>query len=88
MKWKVDFSEQAQKQFGKLDYTSKTRIAAYLKTRINIAEDPRCFGKPLVGEFAGLWRYRVGDYRLICEIQDHELLVLVLKVGHRREVYD
>lgn len=88
MKGKVDFSEQAQKQFGKLDYTSKIRITAYLKTRINTAEDPRRFGKPLVGGFSGCWRYRVGDYRLICEIQDHELLVLVLKVGHRREVYD
>ena len=88
MKWAIDFSEPAKKQFNKLDHVSKARITAYLKTRINTSEDPRRFGKPLIGEFTGCWRYRVGDYRLICEIRDHELLVLVLKVGHRRDVYD
>jgi len=51
-------------------------------------EDPRAFGKPLKADLKGLWRYRVADYRLICSIQDQRLVVLVLKVGHRRDVYD
>lgn len=84
----IDFSAPAQKQFGKLDQSARKKITHYLEMRIESAENPRCFGKPLSGDLAGLWRYRIGDYRLICNIQDHELVVLVLKVGYRRNVYE
>jgi mRNA interferase RelE/StbE len=61
--------------------------SAYLRERIATDADPRRFGKPLIGDKAGLWRYRVGDFRLVCRIEDERLVVLVLAVGHRREVY-
>ncbi|HJW79406.1 MAG TPA: type II toxin-antitoxin system RelE/ParE family toxin [Beijerinckiaceae bacterium] len=59
-----------------------------MRERIATAADPRRFGKALAGEFAGLWRYRVGDYRLIVSFEDDRLIVLVLRLGHRRTVYD
>jgi len=52
-----------------------------------VANDPRCLGKALSGRFSGLWRYRIGDYRLICDIQDKKLCVLVVEIDHRRDVY-
>jgi mRNA interferase RelE/StbE len=58
-----------------------------LRDRLQPAENPRQLGKPLQGDKGGLWRYRVGDYRLICEIQDERITVLVLRVGHRKDVY-
>ena len=60
----------------------------YLRDRIATVDDPRRFGKPLVAELAGLWRYRIGDLRLVCRIEDHRLTVLVVRVAHRREVYE
>lgn len=87
MRWHVVFSRAAQKQLRKTDRSTKIDITHYLERRLATAEDPRRFGKPLSANLAGLWRYRVGDYRLLCEIQNHELIVLVVKIGHRREVY-
>lgn len=63
------------------------KITGFLKDRIETAEDPRRFGKALTANLTGLWRYRIGDYRVICLIQDEKLLVLALKVGHRRQLY-
>ncbi len=59
----------------------------FLRERIRLAENPRQWGKPLDGDKVGLWRYRVGDYRLICDIQDERITVLVIRVGHRKDVY-
>jgi mRNA interferase RelE/StbE len=70
-----------------LDLQVRRRIVEYLRTRVAGGQDPRRFGKALRGERAGLWRYRVGDYRLICHIQDARAEVLVLAIGHRREIY-
>ncbi|UGX88074.1 type II toxin-antitoxin system RelE/ParE family toxin [Phyllobacterium meliloti] len=68
--------------------TEARRIMAFLGTRIALLDDPRQTGKTLRGATLGsLWRYRVGDYRIICEIQDQKLVVLVIDIGHRREVY-
>jgi mRNA interferase RelE/StbE len=86
--WTVTFDVPAAKQFRKLDHQTQTRIMNYLHGRIETSIDPRRFGKGLSNDMAGLWRYRVGDYRIICEIRDHELVVLVIGVGHRREIYD
>jgi mRNA interferase RelE/StbE len=85
--WKVEIAPFAQKQLGKLDKPVARRILGWLDDRIEGCKDPRHFGEPLKGDLAGLWRYRVGDFRIVCEIQDDRLVVLALSVGHRREIY-
>jgi mRNA interferase RelE/StbE len=87
MAWTVEFDPQAEKELDRLDSKQAKRILKYLFERIAADEDPRRFGDPLRSNLAGLWKYRVGDYRIICEIQDEVLLVLVVRVGHRRKVY-
>jgi mRNA interferase RelE/StbE len=86
--WKIEVTETAKKQLAKLDHQVQFEIVRYLRERIRTDEDPRRFGAPLRKELAGRWKYRVGAYRLICEIQDERVLVLVLMVGHRNQVYD
>lgn len=86
MGWTVKVSEAALKALGKLDRTAAARIRDEL-VEIAGLEDPRSRGKGLTGGLAGLWRYRVGDYRIICDIEDGELVVLVVDVAHRSKVY-
>lgn len=86
--WTVEFDDRARRELRKLGVATQQTILRYLRERIAGAEDPRQFGKPLRKNLAGLWRYRVGDYRLICRIEENRLLVFVIKVGHRREVYE
>jgi mRNA interferase RelE/StbE len=81
-------NRDAAKEFRKLGEPARRAILRYLRERLAAADDPRRFGKAIGGEFAGLWRYRVGDYRLIVSFEDDRMIVLVLRVGHRREVYD
>jgi mRNA interferase RelE/StbE len=85
--WTVEISAFAEKQLGKLDRQVARRILGWLDDRIEGCKDPRHLGEPLKGDFAGLWRDRIGDFRVICEIQDGRLVVLALSIGHRREVY-
>ncbi len=87
MAWTIEFDERARKDLRRLDTVVQKSILRYLRQRVAVAADPRRLGKPLHGEFAGLWRYRVGDWRLVCRIEDRRLVVLVLTVGHRREIY-
>lgn len=87
MAWTVEVSDYAEKQLRKLDKPIQKRLLDWLEDRIEGCKNPRHFGEPLRGERAGLWRYRIGDYRVICEIQDKQLVVLALAVGHRREIY-
>ena len=87
MSWTYRFNTSAKRELANLDRAAQREIVAYLDARIATAEDPRRFGKPLRSDLAGLWRYRVRDYRLVCQIQDDVLVVLVVTVGHRREVY-
>ena len=87
MAWTVEIGDFAEKQLRKLDKPIQRRLLDWLEDRIEGCKNPRHFGEPLRGEMAGLWRYRIGDYRVICEIQDQRLVVLALAVGHRREVY-
>ena len=87
MHWTYSFDERALKELKKLGRQSQREILKYLDERIATEEDPRRFGKALRGELAGLWRYRVGDYRMICSLKGGQMLVLVLRVGHRRDVY-
>lgn len=87
MAWTIDYTETAKGQLRKLDKQIARRIVDYVDQRISAMEDPRCTGKALTGALHGLWRYRVGDYRIICDIQDGALRVLVVQVGNRREIY-
>lgn len=88
MTWKVEFDDAAAKELRKLDRQAQQEILRYFRERIAIDEDPRRFGKPLARDLAGLWRYRVRNYRMICHIEDDKLIVLVLRVGHRKEIYE
>ncbi|WHN65166.1 type II toxin-antitoxin system RelE/ParE family toxin [Cysteiniphilum sp. QT6929] len=86
--WRVVFDKKAEKQFNGLDSQVKKRIAKFIDERLIPSSDPRDLGKPLVGKsFGNHIRFRIGDYRLICDIQDQEITVLVLRIGHRREIY-
>ena len=85
--WQVSFSPSAEKALGKLGRTAQIDILRYLNARIATSGDPRRFGKALTGGLGGLWRYRVQDYRIICQIEDSEITVLVLNVGNRRDIY-
>ncbi len=87
MAWTVEIDSFAEKQLRKLDRPVQKRLLDWLLDRIEGCKNPRHFGEPLRGDLAGLWRYRVGDYRIICEIQDDKLVVLALAIGHRREIY-
>lgn len=87
MTWTVEFDESAAKELRRLDKQIQREILTYLRQRIATDEDPRRFGKPLSRELAGLWRYRVRDYRMICNIEDEKLIVLVVRVSHRKDVY-
>ena len=87
MAWTVSISNIAERQLRKLDRPIQKRILDWLSDRIEGCKNPRHFGVPLKGDHAGLWRYRVGDYRILCEIQDQKVVVLVLTIGHRRQDY-
>lgn len=87
MSYSVLLTQKAKKQLSKLDkYTSKL-IVSWLKKNLDGCENPRIHGKALVANKAGQWRYRVGDYRILAEIRDEEVIILVLQIGHRREIY-
>lgn len=85
--WTIEYSDTALKKLEKLDRKSARAIADYMDERIAPCDNPRDFGKALAGSLKGRWRFRVGDYRVICSIKDDRLVVLVIDVGHRREVY-
>jgi mRNA interferase RelE/StbE len=88
MAWKIELSVQADRELNKLDPQQAKRILKFLRDRVANLENPRSLGKPLQGSRLGEFcRYRVGDYRLICKIEDDRLLVLVLNIGHSREIY-
>lgn len=87
MAWSVEIAPSAERQLRKLDPPVQRRILDWLDDRIEGCKNPRHFGEALKGGRAGLWRYRVGDYRILCDIQDNRLVVLALAVGYRREVY-
>ena len=86
MTWNVEWSQAAQKELRRLDKTIQDRILCYCRERRTTEYDPRRFGEELIGDKTGLWRYRIGDYRLICEFEENNMVV-ALSVGHRRGVY-
>lgn len=87
MVWQVEIAETAQKDIKKLDKKAQAAIVKFLRERVMGSDDPRQNGKALKGDLGGLWRYRVGDCRIICDIQDNIITVLVLRIRDRKEVY-
>jgi mRNA interferase RelE/StbE len=86
--WLIEFDDAAKKDLAKLDKQIARRITGFLRERVASLDDPRSLGHALKGSVLGeFWRYRVGDYRIICEIQDGALRILVIQIGNRREVY-
>jgi len=85
--WTVEVSDVAERKLRKLDRQMQERILDWLDDRLEGCKNPRHFGEPLKGDLAGLWRYRIGHYRVLCEIQENRLVVLALNIGHRREIY-
>ncbi len=86
MAWQIDLSDTARKQLSKLGAPEAKRITKFLRERLQPLDDPRLLGQALKGT-ADLWRYRVGDYRIIANIEDDHVRILVVRIGHRREVY-
>ena len=88
MAYRVEFSESAERELGKLDSQQARRILKFFSGRVAKLDDPRSIGEALHGSrFGEFWKYRVGHYRLICKLEDDRLLVLVLRIGHRKEIY-
>lgn len=85
--WKIEFLATATRQLRKIDKRWQSSILDYLEDEIAKLEDPRTRGKALHGEKRGLWRYRVGNYRIICEILDDQLVIAAIMIGHRKDIY-
>lgn len=88
MSWDYRISDEALKQLRKMGTEGRRRIFTYLDSNITGCDDPRQLGKALKGDLGEFWRYRTSHYRIICRIEDEDLIVLVVKAGHRRDVYD
>jgi mRNA interferase RelE/StbE len=85
--YKIKLTKTAEKELSKLDRQSAVRIVKYLRERLSVSDNPKSLGKQLSGSMGQFWRFRVGDYRIICDIQDDELVILVICMAHRKEVY-
>lgn len=88
MIWKINYSEIARKQLKKIDKSAAKKILDYMDEKISHIVNPRDIGKGLSFNKSGLWRYRVGDYRIICSINDSCITILVLELGHRKDIYE
>ena len=87
MAWKIEFVPAAAKELTKLGGSEAARVIATLEARIATLENPRQLGSALSGDLSGLWRWRIGDYRIVARIEDERITILVVRVAHRREVY-
>jgi mRNA interferase RelE/StbE len=85
--WTIEYTRTSESQLRKLDRQIARRILDYLDDKIASLENPRTRGKALTGVLGELWRYRIGDYRVICEIRDNTMRILVVEVGHRKQIY-
>jgi mRNA interferase RelE/StbE len=88
MAWKIEFTPAADKDLSKLDPQTRTQIQKYLDRRVAGLNNPRDLGKPLSGKKSGLWRYRMDKYRIICDIRDSVMIVLVIQIGKRDRIYE
>jgi mRNA interferase RelE/StbE len=86
-KWNVVFSDFALKSLKKMDPPTAALILGFIEKKLQNCEDPRALGKPLLADHRGKWRYRIGDYRILCLIDDNKITIVVIEVGHRRAVH-
>ena len=87
MKYTVDYDRKAKKQLDKMDSSVSEKIYGWINEHLEGCDNPRAFGKALKGNRKGYWRYRVGDYRIIADIQDDKIVIIITEVGHRGDVY-
>lgn len=87
MTWKIEFDNRARKELRKLDESSQQRILAWISSNLKHTDNPRQHGKSLKGHFRGLWRYRIGNFRIISQIRDQEISILIIRIAHRKDVY-
>ncbi len=87
MTFHVRTTPRFDKEFKKLDFYTQKMIKSWIIKHLENCENPRMYGKALVGDKKGIWRYRIGEYRLLCVIEEENLVILALHVGHRREIY-
>ncbi len=85
--YRIEYSKRAQKQIKKLDKQIQRLLFAWIDKHLEGTDNPRANGKGLTGNHANEWRYRIGDYRLICDIQDDKMVILTLEFGHRKDIY-
>ena len=85
MVWKIEMTGEAEKELARIDKSAAKRIIRYFWERVSV--DPRSSGKSLRGDLSALWKYRIGDYRVICELYDEKVSVLVVRIAHRKDVY-
>lgn len=88
MKYQLLTTKKFEKAFSKLDKHTQKIIKSWISKNLVDAEDPRVHGKGLTANRSGQWRYRIGDYRLVCDIQDDKLIIVMINIGHRRDIYD
>ena len=88
MAWQIEFDPAARRELAALDRPVQRRIRDFLVQRLAPAEDPRKLGAAMTGPWKGFWKYRVGDWRMICRLHDRTVTVYLVKIGHRREIYD
>ncbi len=88
MAWTIEWATSVQKGMKKVDHTERKKIREYLENKVAVLDDPRQLGKSLTGNMSEFWRYRVGSYRIITSIQDETVKILVVRVGHRKNIYD
>lgn len=86
--YRVEFTKNALKQLKKLDKYTASLILGWIRKNLVDCDNPRVHGKGLTADKSGLWRYRVGDYRVLAEIKDSEILILIINIGHRRDIYE
>ena len=86
MTWHIEWDDRARKELRSLDKPIQTNVLTYLRERVT--DDPRRFGKEMTGNKIGLWRYRVENFRIVCQLENEKLRVLVIAVGHRKEIYE
>jgi mRNA interferase RelE/StbE len=87
MKWAIEVKKKALNELSKINKNDRVKIGIFLNETLKNLDNPRQYGKALEGKFKGLWRYRVGNYRIICDIRDNELVIIAVEIGHRSKVY-
>jgi mRNA interferase RelE/StbE len=87
-KWSIRYSPEFKKEWKRLDPSLQKRVIGFFAERLNTQQDPKLFAKPLSGNLKSFWRYRVGDYRLVCQFYDEGKVIYLLRIGHRSEIYD